>query len=614
MSTEPAKALFDVEHSFMASRWVARDAPIEQVERAARQHDLPEAVARLLLTRGIKPEDITDFLKPTLKNNLPSPFFMQDMEPMADYICAAIQDKKSFAIFGDFDVDGATSSALLKRFLKMCGFDAPVYIPDRLLEGYGPNIEAFKKLASQGAQIIFILDCGSTSFETIRQGRELGLEFIILDHHQTEGHLPEARFMINPKRHDDGSGLDMLAACGVTFMACIAINNKLRSAEYYAQRNIPEPDLRSLLDLVALGTVCDMVPLTSINRLFVKQGFQQIQQTKNTGLLALIETARITGEVGTYHAGFVLGPRINAGGRIQKSDLGAILLSTDDHEEAVNIAWKLSDCNDQRKEIQIQMESEAFAKIEKLGLDQGAVIIVGDESWHPGLSGLVAGKIKDRYGKPACVITYTKSAEGVMEGRGSGRSIPGINMGRAFMDAVEAGLIPKGGGHAMAGGFTLYPEQLDAFSAFIQENVAGQADGKIQLPEMEIDGILTISGAAKIELTELLEREVGPFGQDFPEPLFAFKKVQVHAPTIRGGSHISVMLSDAEGGTRIKAMAFGAVGTELGNALLGSNQKLFNIIGHLKINEWQGRRSAELHIKDGSYYSYDAAPMLAKSH
>jgi len=596
------KALFNIERSFMASRWVAKDIPVEEVERVARRHNLPEAVAELLIARGIEADDIPDFLGPTLKHNLPSPFFMKDMEAMADYVCASIQAGRELAIFGDFDVDGATSSAILKRFLKSCGVDAPIYIPDRLLEGYGPNIEAFQKLKSQGAEIVFILDCGSTSFETVKQGRELGLEFIILDHHQTEEHLPEAKFMINPKRYDDTSGLEMLAACGVTFMACIAMNNKLRAAGYYSAKGLSEPDLRELLDLVGLGTVCDMVPLTHVNRLFVKLGFEQMQRSVNTGLKALIETARLSGEINTYHAGFVLGPRINAGGRIHKSDLGAILLSTDNHEEAVNIAWTLNDCNDKRKEIQQQMEAEAFSKVEKLGLDQHAVIIVDDENWHPGLSGLVAGKIKDKYGKPACVITYTKCAEGQMEGRGSGRSMPGINIGRAFMDGVEAGLIPKGGGHAMAGGFTLYPEQLESFYVFMQDNIARQAKSNSVAIETFIDGVLTISGAAKMELIELLEREVGPFGQEFNEPLFAFRQVKIFNPVVRGGSHVSVMVSDAEGGTRMKAMAFGAVGTELGDALLGSNQKLFHVLGHLKVNEWQGKRSVELHIKDAAHH------------
>jgi single-stranded-DNA-specific exonuclease len=356
-----------------------------------------------------------------------------------------------------------------------------------------------------------------------------------------------------------------------------------------------------LLDLIALGTVCDMVPLQGVNRLLVRSGFRQMQATTNTGLSALIQTSKITKEVSTYHAGFVLGPRINAGSRVHKSDLGAKLLSTEDHEEAVNIAWVLNDCNDRRKEIQAQMEREAFDKVETQGLDQNDCIIVGDENWHPGLSGLVAGKIKDKYGKPACVITYALNSDGTREGRGSGRSVPGINIGRAFMDAVEQGLIPKGGGHAMAGGFTLAPDKLDEFSAYINQNIAAQAANAAINIETVIDGVMAVQGA-KTEFVEMLDDLVGPFGMDFPEPVFAFNNVRIYNPTIRGQSHISIMLSDWEGGTRMKAMAFGAVGTPLGDALLkDSNQKAFHLIGQLKINEWQGRKSAELHIHDGCY-------------
>jgi single-stranded-DNA-specific exonuclease len=393
----------------------------------------------------------------------------------------------------------------------------------------------------------------------------------------------------------------MLAACGVTFMACVAINNKLRGNDYYKTQGMPEPKLMELLDLIALGTVCDMVPLHGVNRLLVRSGFKQMQGTVNTGLAALIETSKINKAVNTYHAGFVLGPRINAGSRVHKSDLGAKLLSTEDREEAINIAWVLNDCNDRRKEIQVQMEREAFDKVEALRLDQNACIIVGDESWHPGLSGLVAGKIKDRYDKPACVITYALNSDGTREGRGSGRSVAGVNIGRAFMAAMEQGLIPKGGGHAMAGGFTLEPDKLEAFSVYLNKNIAAQAENAEANIETTIDGVMAVQGA-KTEFVEMLDDLVGPFGMDFPEPVFAFNNVRIYNPTIRGETHISIMLSDWEGGARMKAMAFGAVGTPLGDALLkDSHQKAFHLIGQLKINEWQGRKSAELHIQDGCY-------------
>ncbi|MFP4313427.1 MAG: single-stranded-DNA-specific exonuclease RecJ [Alphaproteobacteria bacterium] len=593
--------LFEVEKSFQKSRWVMNDAPLEVIERVSKNYDLPEAAARLLISRNIAADDIPAFLNPTLKDHLPSPFFMKDMEDMAGFIADQIIEGKNFAIFGDFDVDGATSSAILYRFLKELGkSNTPIYIPDRLSEGYGPNIEALQKLKDGGADTLFVLDCGSTAFDIIGQGRKIGLDIVIFDHHQTEERLTDANFTINPKRPDDSSGLDMLAACGVTFMGCIAINNKLREKGFYQDK--AEPKLMDLLDLVALGTVCDMVPLTHVNRLLVRSGFKVMQNSANVGLNALMEVSRISSEVNTQHAGFMLGPRINAGSRIHKADLGARLLSTDDHEEAINIAWTLNDCNEERKAIQAQMEKEALHKVEAQGLDQNPVILVGEESWHPGLSGLVAGRIKDKFGKPACVVTYASNLSGMKEGRGSGRSIPGINIGKAFMDAMEEGLLLKGGGHAMAGGFTVAPEKLDDFQAYLNTHIARQAENNEANSETAIDGVLTAHGV-RVELIELLEQHIGPFGQDFPEPLFAFRNVRLHNTDIRGGSHISVLLSDWEGGTRVKAMAFGAVGTDMGEAFLKNNRRAFDIVGKLKINDWQGRKSAEIHIQDACYSS-----------
>lgn len=594
--------LFGVERSFQQARWVMDDVPLDVVERHARQHDVPEAVARLLLSRDIPPQDFAAFLHPTLKDNLPSPFFMAGMEAMADDVADWIVRGRKFAIFGDFDVDGATASAILYRYLQACGITAPIYIPDRLREGYGPNIKALENLKAQGAEIVFILDCGSTAFDVVAQGRALGLDIVIFDHHQTEERLPEANHMVNPKRHDDNSGLGMLAACGVTFMACVAINNKLRLNQFFVNRCCAEPNLIRMLDLVALGTVCDMVPLLGVNRLLVRSGFMQMQNTINTGLAALIEVSKIGAKVSTYHAGFVLGPRINAGSRVHNADWGAKLLCTDDREEAINIAWKLEDCNAERKDVQVKMEREAFDKVEALGLDGHDFIMVDDEGWHPGLSGLVAGKIKDKYNKPACVVTYTLNSDGTKEGRGSGRSVAGVNIGRAFMDAMEQGVIPKGGGHAMAGGFTVVPEQMRALEEFLIQHIQNQMQGVDINIETCVDGVMAVQGA-KTEFVEMLENVVGPFGQDFPEPVFAFHKVRIHNPVIRGETHISVTMSDWEGGARMKAMAFGAVGTALGDALLASQNstKAFHFLGHLKINEWQGRKTAELHIKDGSF-------------
>ncbi|MFN3701721.1 MAG: single-stranded-DNA-specific exonuclease RecJ [Alphaproteobacteria bacterium] len=591
-------------NSLSNKKWVIRTPDFDEIEYIARKHDLPDYIARLLLVRGVEKEGLSAFLSPTLKDNLPSPFLLQDMEAMADFVADKILSGEKFGIFGDFDVDGATSTAILYRVLSAYGLsDISFYIPDRLREGYGPNINAMKVLKEQGAQTVFILDCGSTSHDVITQAKQdLGLDIIVLDHHQTEDKLPPADFIINPKRAEDNSGLEMMAACGVTFMACIALNVKLRERDYFKSRGVKEPDLRSYLDLLALGTVCDMVPLVGVNRLFVKAGFGQFQSSETIGLQRLMEVAKLSPPINTYHAGFVLGPRINAGSRIHKSDLGAKLLTTNDPEEALNIAWSLNDCNDKRKSIQETMEAEAIAKVEQFNLHEDAVIVVDDAAWHSGLSGLVAGKLKDKYGKPACVVTYALNADGSREGRGSGRSIIGVNIGKAFMSAVEREILIKGGGHAMAGGFTLDPDRLADLRAFLNAHIQEQlqSDPSLYDEELQIDALLTISGAQNIDHVEALERTVGPFGQDWPEPLFAFRRVKIFSPVLRGEKHVSFMMASSDGGGRMKAMAFSALDKPYGEILLSGGQqgKAFDIAGYLKINDWQGRRSVELTVKD----------------
>ncbi len=588
-------SILDVEQSLMLSRWVMPDVDTNTIEKIMRRHDLPEVVARLLIGRGVAEEEIESFLNPTLKNDFPDPFAMAGMEEMAADVAQAIIDKRFIAVFGDFDVDGATSSALLHRFFKHFGLDVPFYIPDRLSEGYGPNLEALKKLKSDGAEIVIMVDCGTTAFETVQQGRDLGLEIIILDHHEAEDKLPAANHVINPKRKDDTSGLDMLAAVGVTFMTCVGINNKLREQGHF--KDAAEPPLKDWLDIVALGTVCDMVPLTDVNRLLVRSGLTAVH---NTGIKALMDVAGIEPPMNTYACGFVLGPRINAGSRVHQADLGARLLSTDDAEEAKNIAWTLNDCNDKRKAIQATMEREAIERVEAQGLDQQAVIIVGDESWHAGLSGLVAGRLKEKYNKPAIVVTYAANMDGVVEGRGSGRSVPGIHIAQAFIDARNEGLIEKGGGHAMAGGFTLAPDKLSAFQDFLQLHIAKQAENISGNVETVIDAMMMVQGV-KIDYIRLIQDHVGPFGQEHPEPLVVLSNVRIQTADVVGSAHIRVMVSDWEGGGRLKAMAFRAVGTPLGDALLKQGRQPFHLLGHLKINSWQGRETPEMHVKDAAF-------------
>ncbi|MCC6598893.1 MAG: single-stranded-DNA-specific exonuclease RecJ [Alphaproteobacteria bacterium] len=590
---------FIVEKSLNGACWVLPDADLFAVEHVARRYDLPEVVARLLVQRGVSLEDIPHFLKPTLRADLPDPFTLVDMEDLAVYVAEAITEKRPMAIFGDFDVDGATSSAVLYRFLKHCGVEAPIYIPGRLTEGYGPNEAALAHLKAQGAEIVFLLDCGTTAFETIAAGRAMGLDIVVLDHHEAEMTLPDARFIVNPKRSDDASGLTMLAAVGVVFMTCVAVNAKLRDLGFYKERNLGEAPLTSFLDLVALGTVCDMVPLVGVNRLLVRQGFVRMQDSHNTGLRMLIEVSKITGEIDPYHAGFVLGPRINAGSRVDRSDLGARLLSTDDPEEAGSIAWLLEECNEKRKSIQAEMESEAIDQVEAADLADAPVLFLSARHWHSGLSGLVAGRLKEKYARPVCIATFVETADGRFEVRGSGRSVPGVHIAKAFIDARNEGLITKGGGHAMAGGFTLLPENLKSFSDFMSAHVAAQSGSNKVHVETDVDAVVTVRGANPA-FVKLIREQIGPFGQEYPEPLFLFQNIRVHGADVVGKTHIRAMISDWEGGARMKAVAFRAVGTPLGEALLKGGMTSFHVLGTLKIDNWGGAEKVEMHIRDAA--------------
>lgn len=592
-------SVLNVKNSLNKARWVLPDPDMDVVAQIVRTHEIPEIVARLLVQRGIKPNDIEAFLNPTLKDHFPDPSTMAGMSEAAAYLADAITAQRKIAIFGDFDVDGATSSAIFTRFLKHCGIAPRIYIPDRLTEGYGPNINALKTLREEGAEIVLMLDCGITAVNVIQQGIDLGLDILVFDHHEPSETLPPAVHIVNPKRKDDASGLGNLAAVGVVFMTCVAVNKLLRERGFYKEKGLAEAPLKDFLDVVALGTVCDMVPLTGANRLFVKYGFADMQNTGNVGLKALINVCAIDEEIRPSHAGYKLGPCINAGSRVHESDLGARLLSTDNPEEAQNIAWILHDCNEKRKALQADMEREALQQVEAQGLDQYPVIIVDGQEWHTGLSGLVAGKLKEKYKKPACVIAYVKTGEGGIEGRGSGRSIPGVHIAKGFMDAHEHGLLLQGGGHAMAGGFALAPDHLPAFRDFMAAHVSKQmAQGETSV-ETLLDGILTVRGCS-YDLVEKLQAYIGPFGQENLEPLFVLPNVRLNSVDIVGQNHLRLMVSDWEGGTRMKAMAFGALDTEMGQAFLRKQTAPFHLAGTLKLDTWNGNRRVEMHIVDGA--------------
>jgi len=592
--------VLDVRRSLKNSRWVFPAAEQDAVDRIARDHGLPDFVARLLHTRGVAVDQVLSFLHPTLRDHFPDPFSLAGMDALAGEMADVIASRTPIGIFADFDVDGATSAAILTRFLRHVGIDPPVYIPDRLSEGYGPSREGLEALKDKGAQWVIMADCGITAFEPIADGRAMGLNLIVLDHHEPEATLPPAHHVINPKRHDDTSGLGMLAACGVSFMTCIAINAALRRNGFYAATGRSEAPLKDWLDIVALGTVCDMVPMLGPNRLFVRAGFQQMAQTKNAGIRALLGVANVQGVPEPTHAGFSLGPRINAGSRVHRSDLGARLLSTDDAEEASSIAWTLEACNKERRAIQTSMMEQAIQKVERDGLDRHAVIVVSDPDWHPGLAGLVAGRLKERFGKPAVVVTFADNRDGVQEGRGSGRSIPGVNIAQVFIAARNEGILTKGGGHAMAGGFTLLPDRLPEFRDFLHRHVEDQVQGFADFEAVtSIDALATVQ-AAQADFIKLVTRNAGPFGMGHPEPVFALAGVRLWAVDVLKDKHIRAQIGDWEGGKRIKAMLFSGVGTSLGDAILNRGARPMHLAGQFQLNLWQGRESVEFHIVDGA--------------
>lgn len=592
------KAFLNIEKSLGDKRWILKSADHDQVAQFQRLHDMPEFAARMLVQRGVEAAQLDEYINPTLRSHFPDPNSMAGMEAFADDFSDAIINNVKIGIFADFDVDGATSAAVMTRFLRYCGVDPVVYIPDRLTEGYGPNANAMRIMKEQGAEYITMLDCGITSFEPLQAAKDMGLKVAVFDHHEPEDELPAAAHVINPKRKDDTAGLSMLAACGVTFMACVAVNKALRSKDYFKNKSISEAPLKDWLDLVGLGTVCDMVPLEGLNRLFVKAGFKQMAHRKNEGINALCQVGNIETLPSPKDAGWSIGPRINAGSRVHRSDLGARLLSTEDADEAQSIAWALEECNQERKKIQQTMMQTALNKIEFMNAEHENFILVDDESFHSGLSGLVAGRLKEQYNKPAIVITYVENDEGIKEGRGSGRSVAGVNMADLFISAREAGVIVKGGGHAMAGGFTIMPDKLAAFKEYIADFIAKNKNS-VEVPTIEIDALATVR-AAKVDFIKMITQQVGPFGMGNPEPVFAITDVQIYQVDVLKDKHIRLMIGDHEGGTRMKVMFFSGVGTKLGDLLLQKKRMMpFHLVGQFQINSWMGRESVEFHLIDG---------------
>jgi single-stranded-DNA-specific exonuclease len=590
----PRGCFLGIERSLTGKRWEERLADGRQALALSQQLGLPEVIGRVLAARGVVLDEAERFLNPTLRDFLPDPSIFRDMDRAAARLRAAIEGGEKIAVFGDYDVDGATSAAVLARFFAALGVTLEIYIPDRLAEGYGPNAPALKRLKAQGVDLVITVDCGITAFEALDEAAAAGLDVIVVDHHAAEPRLPVAAAVVNPNRLDDSSGHGQLAAVGVAFLLVVALSRALREADWYARHNRAVPDLIQWLDLVALGTVCDVVPLTGLNRALVTQGLKVMAARRNVGLVALSDVSRIDDRPGTYHAGFLLGPRVNAGGRVGEAPLGAQLLCCNDPGEAAAIAARLDGYNAERKEIELQVLDQAIRQVEENGPGEGLVVAAA-EGWHAGVIGIVASRLKERFGKPALVVALDGGV-----GKGSARSVPGVDLGAAVIAARQAGLLLNGGGHPMAAGLTVAAAGLAELTAFLDARLARRLVEIAYRPSLGIDGALKPRGAT-LELLAQLER-CGPFGVGNTQPRFALPAVRVAKASVVGDNHVRCFLGDAQGGS-LKGIAFRALESDLGPALLQTAGLPLHVAGRLQIDRWGGREGVQFIIEDAALVS-----------
>jgi len=581
-------AVLGVERSATGRRWRPRLADARTALALAQRLDLPEIVGRVLAARGVDADGAEAFLNPSLRALLPDPSRLADMDVAVARLVRAVEGGETIAVFGDYDVDGATAAALLKRYLTAVGAPVRIYVPDRMAEGYGPNAPALKRLKDEGAALVVTVDCGISAHAPLAEAAEAGLDVIVVDHHVATPDLPVAVAVVDPNRLDDTSGCGQLAAVGVAFLVAVGLNRALRTAGWFAER--PEPDLRQWLDLVALGTVCDMVPLTGVNRALVTRGLEVMARRSNLGLATLADVAGVNETPGAYHAGFILGPRINAGGRVGKSDLGARLLTTEDADVAIELAHRLEALNAERRVIEAGVEAAALGQIEDAGGAPTPIAFVVGEGWHPGVVGIVASRIVNRYHCPAFVISV---ADGI--GKGSARSIPGVDLGAAVIAANQAGLLVNGGGHPAAAGLTVEAGRIEELRGFLTERLAAQIAAQDTGPSLGLDGAIVV-GAATTELVGVLRR-IGPFGIGNAEPRFAVANCRVVYAGVVGERHVRCTLAD-ESGARLGGIAFRSVDTPVGAVLLSAAGAPLHVAGHLRADNWRGRERVQLVIED----------------
>lgn len=587
--TQPERNFLNVKQSLTGRRWVDRltMAQAGEAERLEQEGRFTPLLARILAGRGVTVDAAESYLAPTLRDLMPDPSTLTDMDAAVERLARAIRDKERVAIFGDYDVDGATSAALVKLYFDAFGIESEIYIPDRVFEGYGPNPAAIRELIERGAKLIVTVDCGSVSHEPLAVAKEAGVDVVVLDHHQTGDTLPDVIALVNPNREDDLSGQGHLCAAGVVFLTLVGLQRQMRA------EGMGGPDLRLWLDLVALGTVCDVVPLIGLNRAFVARGLEVMRTQHNEGLAALARVARQDGPPAPWHLGFLIGPRINAGGRIGNAALGAELLTTSDPQKASEIAERLDMLNSERKAMETAMLSEAIAEADaEIGSGPGpGVLVTASETWHAGVVGLLASRLKDRFRRPAFAIAFDD--RGI--GSGSARSVYGIDIGRTVREAVEEGLLQKGGGHAMAAGITIEKTKLGAFRGWIEGRLGDAVRSIAAADNLKIDGALSARAMTPNFFDSI--QSAGPFGAGNSNPVVALPNHTLTSAGVVGQNHIRVSLRSPDGAT-IAGIAFRAAETPLGDALIKNIRKRVHIVGTMSENLYRGSRKIELRLID----------------
>ena len=580
-------SLLDVNNSYSGNKWSLRSKDEELISSIQKDSQIDYITARIIAGRKIDLADVQDFLNPSLRKLLPDPSSMQDMDKAAKIIFNAIKGNKKITIFADYDVDGATSAAQLVKWARNFEVELEIYVPDRIREGYGPSIEAFNHLKKNGSDLVITVDCGAAAYSALVAAQALDLSIVVIDHHLMDADMPPAEALVNPNRIDDSSKLNYLAAAGVTFMLLVALNREARAQNF---KNIP--DLFDYLDLAALGTICDVVPLKGLNRAIVKQGLKVFSRESNIGLKSLMFETNTKSPITPYHCGFVLGPRINAGGRIGKANIGAELLSTDNRQLAIKYAQELDRVNSERRILQDKILDEALLKTLSMH-KTNSVLVVSMEGWHPGVIGIVAGRLKERFNKPVIVIGIDENGIG----KGSGRSIQGIDLGNEIKKLYEKGLLISGGGHEMACGLTIENKYIKTFHEILEKNLSDRINSIRSKFSIKIDALLNIS-AVNMDLINSIN-QIGPYGSGNPTPTFAFAELRVaYADRVKGG-HIRCNFED-KNGQRIKGICFRAEELGFDEILLNERNRYLHIVGTLKKNTWNGHTSIDLQVIDVS--------------